>query len=55
MDNIGQYAKEETLEAMYASVDRMNRHIAAGNMEGVLEEQELQQKLRKRMEALENA
>jgi len=44
--------KAEILEAMYRSVDRMNRHIVEGNDGSVTSEQQLQVNLRKNFEGL---
>lgn len=46
MDSVVDYAKQETLLAMYRSVDRMNEHVIAGNSDGVVSEQHLQTNLR---------
>lgn len=54
MDSIIDYAKQETLLAMYRSVERMNDHIAKGNAGGVISERHLQMNLRSNFEELSN-
>ena len=45
-------AKENILNAMYKSVDRMNRHTQDGNEEGVACERGLQINLRRNLEEI---
>ena len=52
MGKVTDYAKLETLFAMYKSLDRMNRYIASGNTDGVVAEQHLQRNLRSNFEEL---
>lgn len=47
------HAKEELLETMYRSVERMNEGIARGNKQVVLAEQILQEHLRRQFEDFE--
>lgn len=54
MDSLVDYAKQETLLAMYRSVDRMNHHIANGNTAGAISEQHLQKNFRSNFEELSN-
>ncbi len=44
--------KAEILEAMYRSVDRMNRHIIERSLDSATSEQRLQANLRKNFEGL---
>ena len=46
------YVKEELLQLMYLSVERMNQSIAAGDQNQALIEQELQMALRTEFEKL---
>ena len=43
---------EDTLNAMYRSVDRMNTHWVAGNTAGVIAEKFYQENLRRNVEEL---
>lgn len=52
MDSLVDYAKQETLLAMYRSVDRMNAHVVNGNTDGVISEQHLQKNFRSNFEEL---
>ena len=52
MDTMIGLAKEETLLAMYASVDRMNEALASGNGDVYRSEYHLQQNLRSNFEEL---
>ena len=52
MDSIIDFAKAETLLAMYRSVDRMNRHLANGNLDSASSEERLQVNLRSNFEEL---
>jgi hypothetical protein len=52
MDDMKAYAKAEFLEAMYASVDRMNQHLVEGNTQSAEAERHLQMDLRKNFESL---
>lgn len=45
-DSVVDYAKQQDLLTMYASVDRMNKHAVEGNNDGVVSEQHLQQNIR---------
>jgi len=47
------FAKAETLEAMYRSVDRMNQAIVEGNQEVYQSEVGLQKNLRRNFEDLQ--
>lgn len=53
MPNVKKLTKEETLKAMYRSVERMNRHIVEGSFESATSEEHLQRNLRKNFEELE--
>jgi len=47
------YAKQQSLLTMYASVERMNQHIIDGNTDGVTSEQHLQRNLRNNFRELQ--
>jgi len=52
MDTMIGIAKAETLEAMYASLDRMNQAVVSGNQDVYQSEVGLQQNLRSNFEEL---
>jgi hypothetical protein len=52
MDTMIDLAKQETLLAMYQSVDRMNEAVASGNQDVYQSECHLQQNLRRNFEDL---
>jgi len=54
-ENVVDYDKKSILEAMYKSVERMNRHITEGNQEAVISEQHLQMNLRGNFRALQGS
>jgi hypothetical protein len=45
-ESIADYARQEILRTMYASVSRMNKHIFEDNPEAALSEKGLQRNLR---------
>ena len=55
MDELINLARQETLETLYLSVDRMNEHVARNEPEGVAAEQHLQKNLGRILEDLRNS
>jgi hypothetical protein len=53
-ESVVDYAKQQDLLTMYASVDRMNNHMVEGNTDGVVSEQHLQQNIRSNFRELQS-
>lgn len=53
-ESVIDYAKQQDLLTMYASVDRMNQHMVEGNTDGVVSEQHLQRNLRSNFRELQS-
>ncbi len=53
-ESVVDYAKQQDLLTMYASVDRMNQHMIEGNTDGAVSEQHLQQNIRSNFRELQS-
>lgn len=53
-DSVIDYAKQQDLLTMYASVDRMNQHMVEGNGDAATSEQHLQQNIRSNFRELQS-
>lgn len=53
-ESVVDYAKQQDLLTMYASVERMNNHMVEGNVDGAVSEQHLQQNIRSNFRELQS-
>lgn len=53
-ESMKKYARQTLLDAMYRSVNRMNHHLAEGNLAAAVSEQHLQINLRSNFEEIAN-